>query len=49
MIENKKEPATEADKFRAFAKQILSVPKAEIDQRETEYKKSRARLKRRPL
>jgi len=49
MIENKKLQATEADKFREFAKQIISVPKSEIDRREAEYKKSRAKLKRRAL
>jgi hypothetical protein len=37
------------EKFREFTKKIVSVPKAEIDRRETEYKKSRAKLKRRAL
>lgn len=39
----------EFEKFREFAKKIVSVPKSEIDRRETEYKKSRAKLKRRAL
>jgi hypothetical protein len=32
---------TEADRFRAFAKRIISVPKAEIDRRAAEYAKKR--------
>jgi hypothetical protein len=40
---------TQFEKFRQFAKKIVSVPKSEIDRRETEYKKSRAKLKRRAL
>jgi len=39
----------EFEKFRQFTKKIISVPKAEIDRRETEYKKSRAKLKRRAV
>jgi len=31
----------EADAFRAFAKQVVSVPKAEIDRREKAYKEGR--------
>ena len=38
-----------AEKFRQFMKQIVSVPKSEIDRREVEYKKSRAKLKRKSL
>lgn len=34
--ETKKEPS-EAEKFRAFARQVISVPKAEIDRREAEF------------
>jgi hypothetical protein len=37
------------EKFRKFAKQIVSVPKAEIDRREAEYKKARAKMKRKSL
>ena len=36
----------DAEKFRKFAQKIISVPKAEIDRRETEYKKSDGKLKR---
>jgi hypothetical protein len=32
---------TEADRFRAFSKRIISVPKAEIDRRAAEYAKKR--------
>jgi hypothetical protein len=39
----------EAENFRKFAQKIISVPKAEIDRRGAEYKKSRARLKRKRL
>ena len=37
---------TPFDKFKNFAKQVVAVPKDEIDRREVEYKKSRAKLKR---
>jgi len=40
---------TPFEKFRQFTKKILSVPKDEIDRREAEYKKYRAKLKRRAL
>lgn len=30
-----------AEKFRQFAKRVLSVPKAEIERREAEYKATR--------
>ena len=36
---------TESNRFRDFAKQVLSVPKAEIDRRETAWKKSRKTAK----
>jgi hypothetical protein len=39
----------EAENFRKFTQKIISVPKAEIDRRDAEYKKSRAKLKRRKL
>jgi len=32
---------TPFEKFRQFTKKIVSVPKSEIDRRETEYKKAR--------
>jgi hypothetical protein len=32
---------TEADRFRALAKQVISVPKTEIDRRAAEYAKKR--------
>ena len=41
------EPAsTEFERFRDAMKQIISVPKEEIDKREAEYQKGRAALKR---
>ena len=40
---------TQSEKFRTFAKKVLSVPKAEIDRREKEYKKQRKKEKRRKL
>jgi hypothetical protein len=40
---------TPREKFQQFAKQIVAVPKSEIDRREKEYKKARANAKRRPL
>ena len=36
---------SEFDRFRAFAKQVISVPKAEIDRRQAEYMKGRKALK----
>ena len=36
---------TPAEKFRAFAQRVVSVPKAVIDQREAEYQKQRAAKK----
>jgi len=41
---------TPFEKFRQFTKKIVSVPKAEIDRRELEYKKTRKnKAKRRSL
>jgi hypothetical protein len=41
---------TPFDKFRDFAKKVISVPKAEIDRREKAYKKARKqRAKRKGL
>jgi hypothetical protein len=39
----------EFEKFRAFTKQIVSVPKEEIDRREAAYKKARAKARRKSL
>lgn len=36
-------PATEADRFRAFAQRIISVPKAEVDRRAKAEKSRKAR------
>jgi len=36
---------SEFENFRQFAQKLISVPKSEIDRRETEYKKSRAKQK----
>ena len=33
---------TESSRFRDFAKQIVSVPKAEIDKRDAAWKKAKA-------
>lgn len=38
-------PTTEAERFRAFAQQVISVPKAEIDRRAKAYEKSRKALR----
>ncbi len=34
--------STPFEKFRDFAKRVISVPKSEIDRREAEYQKQRA-------
>lgn len=39
---------TPFEKFQQFAKKVLSVPKAEIDRRENDYKKQRAKQSSRP-
>jgi len=45
-----KSDETPFEKFRQFAKKIVSVPKSEIDRREQEYKKARKnKAKRRDL
>jgi hypothetical protein len=36
---------TESERFRSFAKQIIAVPKAEIDRRAAAYAKKRAAVK----
>ncbi len=38
---------SEFERFRRFTQQVVSVPKAEIDRREKEYKKARKQAKRR--
>lgn len=47
-MEHKDEPVepTHAQKFDALLGRVLSVPKAEILRRESEYKKQRAEIKR---
>ena len=35
------------EKFKDFAKKVVSVPKTEIDQREAEYQKARKQKKKR--
>lgn len=44
-MENETKPTSEADRFRAFAKQVISVPKAVIDRREKELKARKAARK----
>ena len=44
MIEKEK---TEFEKFRQFTQRVVSVPKSEIDRREEQYQKERAKLKKR--
>lgn len=39
------EPASEFERFRDALKQIISVPKSEIDKREVEWKAERAAKK----
>lgn len=39
------EPVSEADRFRSFVKEIMSVPKSEIDKREAEYQAQKAAKK----
>jgi|HubBroStandDraft_6_1064221.scaffolds.fasta_scaffold2557098_1 hypothetical protein len=34
-------PITDAERFRAFAQSVVSVPKTEIDRREKAWKKKR--------
>jgi hypothetical protein len=38
-------PTTEAERFRAFAQKVISVPKAEIDRRAKTYAKGRKALR----
>jgi hypothetical protein len=49
MIKENKHKEAAFERFRDFAKKIISVPKVEIDRREAAYKKSRAKLKRKSL
>jgi hypothetical protein len=49
-MDSKQPNETPFEKFRQFTKQIVSVPKAEIDRREAAYKKARRnKAKRRKL
>ena len=48
----KKKPPSKSDeysRFEEFAKQIISVPKLEIDKREAEYQKARKAAKKRKV
>jgi hypothetical protein len=48
MTEANTQPGKSAfERFRQFAKTVVSVPKAEIDRREAEYQKARKKQKRR--
>lgn len=43
---NKSEPTNEAfERFRAFAQQIVSIPKADVDRRAKAYQKTRKALR----
>ena len=46
MGKSKSEAESHFHRFEKMMKQILSVPKSEIDKREAEWKKERAKLKR---
>jgi hypothetical protein len=48
-MDTKNKTKSDFEKFSDFTKKIVSVPKSEIDRREAEYKKSRAKLKRKSL
>jgi hypothetical protein len=39
-------PSSEFERFEAFAKELISVPKAEIDKRAKEYERQKQRRKR---
>jgi hypothetical protein len=47
--ETKNPIETNFQRFRKFTQEVISVPKSEIDRREAEYKKTRAKLKKRKL
>ena len=47
-METKQTTNEEADRFRAFAQKIVSVPKAVIDRREKEFKARKVTRKARP-
>lgn len=42
------EPESEAERFRDFVKEVMSVPKSEIDKREAEYQAEKAAKKKAP-
>lgn len=44
-METQQKPMTDAERFRAFAQQIVSVPKTEIDRRAKAYQKTRKALR----
>jgi hypothetical protein len=39
------EPAKKFERFRQFAQKVVSVPKTEIDRRESEYRKHRKEVR----
>ena len=41
------EPKSNFDKFLAFTKKVISVPKSEIDRREAKYQKARKNKRKR--
>lgn len=43
IMANESKDPTPFEKFRAFTKKVVSVPKSEIDKREKEYKDQRQR------
>ena len=43
--ENAHQSGTAFERFRKFAKKVVSVPKAEIDRREKEYQRKRQRVR----
>jgi len=47
-VQKPMEPESEADRFRSFVKQVMSVPKSEIDKREAEYQSKKAEKKKAP-
>ena len=46
-MKKKKEPSEEYQNFEKLAKQLISVPKSEIDKREAEYQRQKKTAKKR--
>jgi hypothetical protein len=44
-MESKSSSQTPFEKFLAFTKKVVAVPKAEIDKREAEYQRERKKLR----